>query len=219
MNLKKALVATTITSTSVATLGLSFFIVGGYGNNINSLSEIQNSGFFGLNTAFEKENTTTYNTKEKYVNHLIEVLEIEASKIDSDEYNNLKNQISSEETKILEQEAILAPLAAAVKLAQDKFNNDRTIENKEELNLAQKALNESTANGIIADSRSIIESNNQTIARINLSKGDIARLENYSLWNTLFIMGSTLLSIGSVLAIASTSYSIYLKKQESKKSE
>ncbi|MGL5733100.1 MAG: hypothetical protein ACRCXE_03450, partial [Metamycoplasmataceae bacterium] len=76
-NLRKASVVTTILSASAATLGLSFYIVGGYGNNINSLSEIQNSGYFGLNTAFEKERTTEYNTKEKYVDYLKEILKTE----------------------------------------------------------------------------------------------------------------------------------------------
>lgn len=214
MNLKKALVVTTILSSSTVALGISFFIVGGYGNNINSLSEIQNSGYFGLNTAFEKENTTTINTKEKYVEHLKTILKAEAAKKETQEYKDLEIAIDKEEKNIIVSEGILAPLREAVKVAQDKFNNDRTNENKTNLNLAQEELKNSPANGQIEESRKIINNNNEIIAKINLSQSDISRISNYSMWNSLFIVGSALLAIGSILAVTSTSYLVYLKKNE-----
>ncbi|MGL5617818.1 MAG: hypothetical protein ACRCWU_02030 [Metamycoplasmataceae bacterium] len=214
-NLRKASVVTTILSASAATLGLSFYIVGGYGNNINSLSEIQNSGYFGLNTAFEKERTIEYNTKEKYVDYLKVILEEEAKK----PYDHLEALILEEENNIREQEEILAPLKKAVDDAKEAFKKDRTVANKNAIAVAEQVLMNSEANAIIADSKAKISNNRATIAKIKLSEGDISRLENYNTWETLFIFGTTLLAIGTVLTIASTSYSIYLKKQSKETTE
>ncbi|MGL5733139.1 MAG: hypothetical protein ACRCXE_03645, partial [Metamycoplasmataceae bacterium] len=184
-------------------------------NNINSLSEIQNSGYFGLNTAFEKERTTEYNTKEKYVDYLKEILKTEAEK----PYDHLEALILEEENNIREQEGILAPLKKAVDDAKEAFKKDRTVANKNAITAAENALMSSEANVIIADSKAKISTNRATIAKIKLSEGDISRLENYTTWDTLFIFGTTLLVLGAVLTVASTSYSIYLKKQSKETTE
>lgn len=220
MNLKKTLVATTILSTSVATIGLSLFIVGGYGNNIDSLPEIQNSGFFGLNTAFAKERTTTYDTKEKYVEYLTANLEIEAAKVNSIEYKLLEKEINDAQGVIFTTQANeIEPLKEAVRIAKENFEKNRTAENKEKLHIAEQTLIDSPANDIIAANEAIIKQNNEVITKIKQSKEDISRLSNYSTWNALFITGSSLLAIGSILTIASTSYSIFLRKKEKKTTE
>ncbi|MGL5308636.1 MAG: hypothetical protein ACRC9F_01160 [Metamycoplasmataceae bacterium] len=208
-NLKKASVVTTIISASAATLGLAFYIVGGYGNNINSLSEIQNSGYFGLSTAFEKEKTTEYDTKEKYVEYLKGVLTTEAAK----PIDHLEALILEEENNIRIQELVLAPLQKAVEDAKEAFKKDRTPANKNAIDVAEKALADSDANEKIADSRAKVNANRAAVAKIKLSEGDISRLENHTTWSTLFILGTTLLIAGSILTVASTSYLIYLKKQ------
>ncbi|MGL5204863.1 MAG: hypothetical protein ACRC63_01275 [Metamycoplasmataceae bacterium] len=214
-NLKKASVVTTIISASAATLGFAFYIVGGYGNNINSLSEIQNSGYFGLGTAFEKEKTTEYDTKEKYVEYLKEVLTTEAAK----PTDHLESQIREEEGNIKSQEEILAPLKKAVEDAKEAFKKDRTPANKNAIDVAEKALADSDANEKIAHSKAELDANRAAIAKIKLSEGDISRLENHTTWNTLFIFGTTLLIAGSILTVAATSYSIYLKKQNKETTE
>ncbi len=213
INLKKALITTTIVSTSTAIMGLSIFIVGGYGNKISSLSEIENSGYFGLNTAFVKEKTNEVDTKDKYVKYLTLELQSEADKKNGVEYNESINKIKESEST-LENYMIteVAPLEEAVKIAQVNFDKNRSNSNKELLRIAEQNLSIAMNNKIISDNNKIISDNNKIINKINQSEEDIPMLNNYFLWNTLFIIGTVLLSVGSIIAVVSTSYSIYLKK-------
>ena len=219
INLKKTLAITTILSTSIATIGISSFIVGGYGNNINTLPEIQNSGFFGINTAFEKERTTDYDTKEMYVNHLKANLQVESNKIGSPEYIAL-----TEDIKVLEQELTkakndLKPLELKVKNAQIQFDKNKSDSNKKILNDAKAELENAQNSELIFGLEKSIQENNAIITKINQSKDDISRLNNYTMWDSLFITGASLFAIGTIVAITATSYSIYLKKSAKKANE
>jgi 4-hydroxybenzoate polyprenyltransferase len=42
-------------------------------------------------------------------------------------------------------------------------------------------------------------------------------LDNHAMWNSLFITGTTLFAIGTIVAITATSYSVYLKKSTKNK--
>ncbi len=214
INLKKALIITTITSTSVSIIGLSLFVVGGYGNKINSLSEIENSGYFGLNTAFEKEKTNEVNTKDKYVEYLNLELKTEAEKKGGIEYQNSINKVKEAEL-ILENYMIntIKPLEKSVENAQNDFEKDRTDSNKKAVQIAKQNLSIALGDSIIATNDKIIIDNNAIIMKINQSEKDISMLNNYLTWDILFIVGTVFLSIGSIVAVASTSYSIYLKKK------
>jgi hypothetical protein len=44
-------------------------------------------------------------------------------------------------------------------------------------------------------------------------------LNNYTMWDSLFITGASLFAIGTIVAITATSYSIYLKKSAKKANE
>ncbi len=218
INLKKSLVITTILSTSIATMGLSFFIVGGYGNNINTLPEIQNSGFFGINTAFEKEKTIDYNTKEMYVNHLKKNLQIESDKIDGPEYNDLNAAVQEKEKQLIIEQNKIIPFKEAVDKAQTEFDKNRTDDNKKLLNVAKDNLEKAENSSEILSLKQDIKDINQKITKIKQSKDDISKLDNYEMWNSLFITGSSFLAIGTIIVIAATSYSLYLKKDSKKES-
>ncbi len=213
INLKKSLVLTTVLSTTVATIGISSFIVGGYGNNISTLSEIQNSGFFGINTAFEKEKTTDYNTKELYINHLRDKLKLESEK----NYDEQTAAIKNAEIKLTQLREALTVFEDAVVKAQEDFDKNRTDSNKTILNNAKADLERARNSSEINNQEQIIQSNNSVITKINESKEDLLRLDNHAMWNSLFITGTTLFAIGTIVAITATSYSVYLKKSTKNK--
>ena len=213
INLKKSLVLTTVLSTTVATIGISSFIVGGYGNNISTLSEIQNSGFFGINTAFEKEKTTDYNTKELYINHLRDKLKLESEK----NYDEQTTAIKNAEIKLTQLREALTVFEDAVVKAQEDFDKNRTDSNKTILNNAKADLERARNSSEINNQEQIIQSNNSVITKINESKEDFLRLDNHAMWNSLFITGTTLFAIGTIVAITATSYSVYLKKSTKNK--
>ncbi len=217
INLKKTLSITTILSASIATIGISCFIVGGYGNNINTLPEIQNSGFFGINTAFEKEKTTDYDTKKMYVDHLKKNLKIESDKIGGIEYNALNALIQKEEAELIIEQDKLIALKEAVDKAQIEFDKNRTDANKNLLNTAKTKLEDGKNSPEILTLKQSIKDNNQKITKMNQSKDDISRLDNYQMWDSLFITGASFFAIGTITVIMATSYSLYLKKESNKK--
>jgi hypothetical protein len=177
INLKKSLVLTTVLSTTVATIGISSFIVGGYGNNISTLSEIQNSGFFGINTAFEKEKTTDYNTKELYINHLRDKLKLESEK----NYDEQTTAIKNAEIKLTQLREALTVFEDAVVKAQEDFDKNRTDSNKTILNNAKADLERARNSSEINNQEQIIQSNNSVITKINESKEDLLRLDNHAM--------------------------------------
>ncbi len=214
INLKKTLVVSKIVSASVMVLGLSFFIVGGYGNKITSLPQIQNSGYFGVNSSFHNEWTNEKNTKTKYVNALIEDLK----KPSKDNVKTLKEENIKLEGELKVKKDGLKPFVKVVDDSLKKFNEDRTDKNKDAWDNAKASL-ELEKQKIGTKEIDKIKVNNDKISKITQSNSDINYLNNYKIWSGLFISGSTLLSIGAIVLIGSIGYSVFLKKQMNNKKE